>query len=160
MFQIGLKTILECILFGAKEKQLPDLPLSWYTEVCSRYDIPLSELFGEEENTESESLVSISKLSYTCMLNRICHLPFTVEEMEKYRTAGLGQLLLLILQMETYKEYDGHKLRPVLAEMRMVQEKNEQLTTNYICLFNYLFISSQMSAKPYFIGSTGILLLW
>ena len=32
--------------------------------------------------------------------------------------------------------------------------------TNYICLFDYLFISSQMSAKPYFIGSTGILLLW
>ena len=31
---------------------------------------------------------------------------------------------------------------------------------NYICLFNYLFISSQMSAKPYFIGSTGILPLW
>ncbi len=31
---------------------------------------------------------------------------------------------------------------------------------NYICLFDYLFISSQMSAKPYFIGSTGILLLW
>ena len=28
---------------------------------------------------------------------------------------------------------------------------------NYICLFNYLFISSQMSAKPYFMGSTGIL---
>ena len=34
------------------------------------------------------------------------------------------------------------------------------LTINYICLFDYLFISSQMSAKPYFIGSTGILLLW
>lgn len=34
------------------------------------------------------------------------------------------------------------------------------LLLNYICLFNYLFISSQMSAKPYFIGSTGILLLW
>ena len=33
-------------------------------------------------------------------------------------------------------------------------------TINYICLFDYLFISSQMSAKPYFIGSTGILLLW
>ena len=48
VFQIGLKTILECILFGAKEKQLPDLPLSWYTEVCSRYDIPMSELFGED----------------------------------------------------------------------------------------------------------------
>ena len=34
------------------------------------------------------------------------------------------------------------------------------ISLNYICLFNYLFISSQMSAKPYFIGSTGILLLW
>lgn len=34
------------------------------------------------------------------------------------------------------------------------------IIVNYICLFNYLFISSQMSAKPYFIGSTGILLLW
>lgn len=34
------------------------------------------------------------------------------------------------------------------------------VSTNYICLFDYLFISSQMSAKPYFIGSTGILLLW
>ena len=34
------------------------------------------------------------------------------------------------------------------------------IVLNYICLFNYLFISSQMSAKPYFIGSTGILPLW
>ena len=48
VFQIGIKTILECILFAAKEKQVPDLPLSWYTEVCSRYGIPLSELFGED----------------------------------------------------------------------------------------------------------------
>ena len=38
--------------------------------------------------------------------------------------------------------------------------KPMNLDLNYICLFNYLFISSQMSAKPYFIGSTGILLLW
>ena len=36
----------------------------------------------------------------------------------------------------------------------------ENFFLNYICLFDYLFISSQMSAKPYFIGSTGILLLW
>lgn len=35
--------------FAAKEKQVPDLPLSWYTEVCSRYDMPLSELFEGEE---------------------------------------------------------------------------------------------------------------
>ena len=48
VFQIGIKTILECILFGVKEKQLPNLPLPWYTEICSRYEIPLSELFGED----------------------------------------------------------------------------------------------------------------
>ena len=36
----------------------------------------------------------------------------------------------------------------------------KEFSLNYICLFDYLFISSQMSAKPYFIGSTGILLLW
>ena len=38
--------------------------------------------------------------------------------------------------------------------------ENKTFKKNYICLFDYLFISSQMSAKPYFIGSTGILLLW
>lgn len=46
-FQVGIKTILECILFAAKEKQVPELPLTWYTEICSRYNIPLSELIGE-----------------------------------------------------------------------------------------------------------------
>ena len=35
-----------------------------------------------------------------------------------------------------------------------------KVNINYICLFDYLFISLQMSAKLYFIGSTGILLLW
>ena len=39
-------------------------------------------------------------------------------------------------------------------------ETDLKIIINYICLFDYLFISSQMSAKPYFIGSTGILLLW
>ena len=48
VFQIGIKTILECILFGVKEKQLPNLPLTWYTEICSRYDIPLSDLLGDD----------------------------------------------------------------------------------------------------------------
>lgn len=76
-----------------------------------------------------------SKLSHACMLNRICHLPFTVEEMEKYRTAGLGELLLLVLKMETYKEYDGHKLRPVLSEMHLIREKNEQLYENIKIVF-------------------------
>ena len=76
-----------------------------------------------------------SKLSHACMLNRICHLPFTVEEMEKYRTAGLGELLLLVLKMETYKEYDGYKLRLSLSGMYMVQEKNEQLYENIKIVF-------------------------
>lgn len=75
------------------------------------------------------------KLSHACMLNRICHLPFTVEEMEKYRTAGLGELLLLVLKMEIYKEYDGHKLRPVLSEMHLIREKNEQLYGNIKIVF-------------------------
>ena len=39
-------------------------------------------------------------------------------------------------------------------------ETDLKIIRNHICLFDYLFISSQMSAKPYFIGSTGILLLW
>lgn len=76
-----------------------------------------------------------SKLSHACMLNRICHLPFTVEEMEKYRTAELGELLLLVLKMETYKEYNGHKLRPVLSEMHLIREKNEQLYENIKIVF-------------------------
>lgn len=46
------------------------------------------------------------------------------------------------------------------ANMRRLPKESIILSLNYICLFNYLFISSQMSAKPYFIGSTGILLLW
>ena len=41
-----------------------------------------------------------------------------------------------------------------------IQQVDVLFFQNYICLFNYLFISSQMSAKPYFIGSTGILPLW
>ena len=54
-------------------------------------------------------------------------------------------------------EYTNNE-KHVLSLMDRTDFKN--LYKNYICLFNYLFISSQMSAKPYFIGSTGILLLW
>ena len=42
----------------------------------------------------------------------------------------------------------------------IIEKMEGEFIINYICLFDYLFISSQMSAKPYFIGSTGILLLW
>ena len=59
--------------------------------------------------------------------------------------------------------YHGNQILPGVPEFIqwLHDEKKEYLfILNYICLFNYLFISSQMSAKPYFIGSTGILLLW
>ena len=46
------------------------------------------------------------------------------------------------------------------AKFDCERENYKWFSINYICLFDYLFISSQMSAKPYFIGSTGILLLW
>ena len=45
-------------------------------------------------------------------------------------------------------------------EIKNLSTSYEDFCLNYICLFDYLFISSQMSVKPYFIGSTGILLLW
>ena len=64
---------------------------------------------------------------------------------------------------------DGFYMNRDLPELEYVDyvaaeiyrdERAEAKRLNYICLFDYLFISSQMSAKPYFIGSTGILLLW
>lgn len=57
-------------------------------------------------------------------------------------------------QLNRY-EFVGSFLRP-----ERLKEARKNYELNYICLFDYLFISSQMSAKPYFIGSTGILLLW
>ena len=60
-FQIGLKTILECIIFAEKEEQIPKLPLSWYTDVCTRYDIPFDEFSKEEETKEEEKNIIIEK---------------------------------------------------------------------------------------------------
>ena len=51
-----------------------------------------------------------------------------------------------------------YKINETLKKLQ--SNKISEFILNYICLFDYLFISSQMSAKPYFIGSTGILLLW
>ena len=57
--------------------------------------------------------------------------------------------------------HDPHDAEEAVQEAFLrVIENFSKIYENYICLFNYLFISSQMSAKPYFIGSTGILLLW
>ena len=65
-------------------------------------------------------------------------------------------------QGSNYRLFDDSGLGKII---NFQKSKWSDVTTiefyiNYICLFDYLFISSQMSAKPYFIGSTGILLLW
>ena len=70
---------------------------------------------------------------------------------------------------DKFAQFSGISIMLVSASMtlftRLVDGYYElknvlSIIINYICLFDYLFISSQMSAKPYFIGSTGILLLW
>ena len=55
------------------------------------------------------------------------------------------------------REYFLDKIMGVFYD---IENFYKDFKINHICLFDYLFISSQMSAKPYFIGSTGILLLW
>ena len=66
-----------------------------------------------------------------------------------------------------YAVADFRKVRPDLGTMKDLAELTEKcheedinvcmdFRINYISLFSYLFISYQMSAKPYFIGSTGI----
>lgn len=49
VFQIGLPTLLDCLFFAAKEQKLPEIPLEWYKEVCSRYDIPFGSQYVESE---------------------------------------------------------------------------------------------------------------
>lgn len=75
----------------------------------------------------------------------------------------------IIEHSEEITSYSSHQLAKETyssptAVIRLVKkigfENYNDFKLNYICLFDYLFISSQMSAKPYFIGSTGILLLW
>lgn len=46
-FQVGLKTILECLIFAEKEEKVPKLPINWYIEICSRYDIPVETVNGK-----------------------------------------------------------------------------------------------------------------
>ena len=61
-----------------------------------------------------------------------------------------------VLKKIVGKEYKSNSFAAPIITVLLIC----YLIINYICLFNYLFISSQMSAKPYFIGSTGILPLW
>ena len=68
-------------------------------------------------------------------------------------------LLCNILDLLIYRCMLKNGLSLSLSKL-LKDNYRQYVDINYICLFNYLFISSQMSAKPYFIGSTGILLLW
>ena len=82
----------------------------------------------------------------------------------KYVNSNLRDIVRVLIDiLETDPEFDLDGFFPRDYLMRKPQECRNavnELELNHICLFDYLFISSQMSAKPYFIGSTGILLLW
>ena len=81
--------------------------------------------------------------------------------------SGGGKSTIASLLMGQYTNYSGElklsnyeiKDINVYPYMTLVSLESYLFNINYICLFDYLFISSQMSEKPYFIGSTGILLL-
>ena len=45
-------------------------------------------------------------------------------------------------------------------KVRTELKKDKTFLLNHICLFDYLFISSQMSAKPYFICKKYCFSLW
>ena len=49
----------------------------------------------------------------------------------------------------------GEEVLPYIKGIPVIV-MSAKVDINYISLFSYLFISYQMSAKPYFIGSTGI----
>ena len=69
---------------------------------------------------------------------------FQFQQDEKIYPASLTKIMTCIIAIEKIDDLESIiTLRP-------------EIILNYICLFDYLFISSQMSAKPYFIGSTGI----
>ena len=70
------------------------------------------------------------------------------------------QLFLIYFIFFTYRNMPADELFWLNIRKSATRAFILEIILNYICLFNYLFISSQMSAKPYFIGSTGILLLW
>ena len=75
---------------------------------------------------------------------------FTIENIQTYLNDVAGVRIVCAFIDDIY----------MISDLITQQDDIKVIEINYICLFDYLFISSQMSAKPYFIGSTGILLLW
>lgn len=59
-------------------------------------------------------------------------------------------------EAQTYRDGKWVMFEPTDTSMFQDFIKLLSILSNYISLFSYLFISYQMSAKPYFIGSTGI----
>ena len=57
-FQIGLKTLLECLVFAIEEGELPDIDPSWWNAVCSIYGIrgPLDDVAEEDEESTTTHL--------------------------------------------------------------------------------------------------------
>ena len=103
----------------------------------------------------------IKKIVLDCLMYKGQH--GVIDEMAKYvkrylanhetlAQAVFNTIIKLSEDQMEHQKYNANYLK--------VSKKDKEFGVNYICLFDYLFISSQMSAKPYFIGSTGILLLW
>ena len=87
---------------------------------------------------------------------------YSVQEEGKviYNKSNVDKLISPAKNMYDYRFTGSYELPVQFADIEAEVFIYTGFTINYICLFNYLFISSQMSAKPYFIGSTGILPLW
>ena len=109
--------------------------------------------------------------SRTCVYNINYHVVWSVKYRRKILSAEIEIYLKELVQkiacdkgftVHLFEVGEGDHIHCfVSAPPKLsVTDIVKYLKGNYICLFDYLFISSQMSAKPYFIGSTGILLLW
>ena len=118
-------------------------------QICQEYGVPA-------ENITIEVTENISKLEPHQLLELMKQLigeGFSVS-LDDFGSKYSNLSILTTL------DFNEIKFDKSLVDKLSSDVKSRIVMKNYICLFDYLFISSQMSAKPYFIGSTGILLLW
>ncbi|MDY6503317.1 hypothetical protein SRD62_07480 [Clostridioides difficile] len=119
--------------------------------IFSKKDIELTIGWEKRENVEQKDL----KREIEQLKSIINNMGF-----DNKNDNDIDKICKNLLSLELNEEI-VESIRIDLQEMKFNGiDTSKNFMRNYICLFDYLFISSQMSAKPYFIGSTGILLLW
>lgn len=110
--------------------------LLYYAYSCfieKKYD-PLSTLYSTRFNDANRE---------------ICDFDDALEKSSKYFT--------FLTEKIDVEEYLNNNIKNIdISDKDVLIKVISYLYINYISLFSYLFISYQMSAKPYFIGSTGI----